>query len=106
MLSIHRHPHGIAFKILIQPRSSKNMIVGLHGDALKIKLTAPPVDNAANKMCIKFLANQFGIPVSRIEIISGRSNRTKQVLLKYGQPDVSEKERAHLENQVKQLTTP
>ena len=50
MLSIQENPRGVVFKVLIQPRSSKNTLAGLHDDALKVKLTAPPVNNAANRM--------------------------------------------------------
>jgi uncharacterized protein (TIGR00251 family) len=56
------------------------MIAGKHGDALKIKLTAPPVHGAANKMCIQFLSKQLQIPKSSIEIISGLKHRTKQIV--------------------------
>ncbi len=73
----------MTFKVFIQPRSSKNMITGIHGDALKIKLTAPPVDGAANKMCIKYLAKCLNIPKSAIEIISGLTSRSKVILFKY-----------------------
>jgi len=59
------------------------MIAGRHGDALKIKLTAPPVDDAANKMCVQFLAKCLKIPKSSIEIISGHTSRTKRLLLRY-----------------------
>ena len=59
------------------------MIAGQHGDALKIKLKAPPVDGAANKMCIQYLAKCLKIPKSSIEIISGHSSRTKRLLLRY-----------------------
>lgn len=82
MISIRKNPEGIAFKVLVQPRSSKNMIAGLHEDALKIKLTAPPVDNAANKMCLKFLAKSLGVSKSNLEIIAGHSSRHKQILLR------------------------
>jgi uncharacterized protein len=75
--------NGIILKVFIQPRSSKNMIAGQHGDALKIKLTAPPVDDAANKMCIQYLAKCLKIPKSSIEIISGHTSRTKRLLLRY-----------------------
>jgi uncharacterized protein len=75
--------NGIILKIFVQPRSSKNMIAGLHADALKIKLTAPPVDGAANKMCIKYLAKWLKVPKSSIEIVSGHKNRTKLLLLRY-----------------------
>lgn len=74
---------GFVLKVFIQPRSSKNMIVGIHGDALKIKLTAPPVDGAANKMCIQYLAKSLKLPKSSLEIISGHTNRNKSVLIKY-----------------------
>ena len=56
MISIRKTPDGVVFKVLVQPRSSNNMMAGLHDGALKLKLTAPPVDNAANLMCLKFLA--------------------------------------------------
>ena len=75
---------GIVFKVFVQPRSAKNMIAGQHGDALKIKLTAPPVDGAANKMCIQYLAKFLKVPKSALEIISGHSSRTKRILLRYG----------------------
>ena len=74
---------GIVLRVFVQPRSAKNMIAGQHGDALKIKLTAPPVDGAANKMCIQYLAKFFKVPKSAIEIISGHNIRTKRLLLRY-----------------------
>ena len=54
MIPIIQHPKGLTFKVFVQPRSSRNQILGLHGDALKIKLTAPPVNDAANRMCIQY----------------------------------------------------
>ena len=103
MLSIREHPEGITFKIFVQPRSAKNMIVGLHGNALKVKLTAPPVDNAANKMCIKFLAKILGVSKSQIEIISGQTSRTKQILLRSNQSKITEFEYKALKNTVQNL---
>ena len=81
MLFIQENSRGIKFKVFIQPRSSKNVIVGLHGDALKIKLKAPPVDGAANKMCIQYLAKCLKVPKSSLEIISGHTSRSKLILL-------------------------
>ena len=81
MIPVREHPRGIVVKILVQPRSSRNALVGLHGDALKVKLTAPPVDGAANKNCIAYLAKCLSVPKSSIEILSGQSSRTKQILL-------------------------
>ncbi len=82
MLAIDEKREGIAFKVFVQPRSSKNMIVGLFGDALKIKLTAPPVGGAANKMCIKYLAGCLKVSKTSLEIISGHTGRSKKILLR------------------------
>ena len=82
MLSIRENPQGILFKVYVQPRSSKNTIVGLHGDSLKIKVAAPPVDGAANKSCLKFLAKCLSVAPSALEIVSGHQGRMKTLLLK------------------------
>ncbi len=84
MLYFRESPEGIIFKIYVQPRSSKNKIAGLLGDALKIKLTAPPVDGAANDMCVRYLAKCLSVSGSRLEIVSGHTGKTKYILLKYG----------------------
>lgn len=91
---------GITFNVFIQPRSSKNSVVGLYGDALKIKLTAPPVEGAANKMCIEFLAKQIGVPKSSLSIISGHSSRNKRILLSLDS-QTSHKDRQQLKNLLK-----
>jgi uncharacterized protein (TIGR00251 family) len=82
MLKYVKNPKGISFKVYVQPKASKNEIKGMHGDALKIRLTAPPVDGAANKMCLKYLAKCLSVPQSRLEILSGHSSRSKHVLFK------------------------
>lgn len=84
MLYFKESPEGIIFKIRVQPRSSKNSVAGLLGDALKIKLTAPPVDGAANAMCVKYLAKCLLVSASSLEIVSGHTGKTKYVLFKYG----------------------
>ena len=81
-LFLQENAQGITLKVFVQPGSSKNMITGIYGDAIKIKLTAPPVDGGANKMCIKFLAKCFKVPKTSLEIISGHTSRTKYVLYK------------------------
>ena len=78
---IQEKPDGLSFKIRVQPRASKNQVTGLYGDALKISLTAPPVDNAANKACAAFLANSLGIAKSSVRIVSGHTGRNKQVMV-------------------------
>lgn len=70
---------GVRFSVSIQPRASKNEISGLHNGALKIRLTAPPVDGAANKSCVKFLAKRFKVSPSAVSIVSGLSSRNKTI---------------------------
>lgn len=83
MLPLREDEDGVIFKVIVQPRSSKNEIKGLYGDALKIKITAPPVDGAANAMCINYLAKCLKTPKSSIEIVSGHAGRNKQVRVRY-----------------------
>jgi uncharacterized protein (TIGR00251 family) len=103
MLFIQESPEGLIFKIFVQPRSSKNAIAGLYGDAIKIRLTAPPVDNAANEMCVRYLSKCLGIPKSAIEIASGHTGRNKQILLRYRNKKVSELEKEELKAAVLSL---
>ena len=70
---------GIQFAAAIQPRASQNKILGIHNHCLKIKLTSPPVDGAANQTCIRFLAKVFGIAPSRIAIVRGKISRNKTI---------------------------
>jgi uncharacterized protein (TIGR00251 family) len=81
-LSVKYCKDGIQFPAIVQPRSSKNIICGLQGDSLKIRLTAPPVDGAANKMCVKLLAKILGINLSKITITKGQKGRNKIFLIK------------------------
>jgi len=67
----------VQFAVTLQPRSSRNQIIGLHNDALKIKLTAPPVDGAANALCTKFLGKTLGVSPSQVSIVSGATSRNK-----------------------------
>lgn len=80
------HPLGTTVSLYIQPRSSKNQIVGLHGESLKVKLTSPPVEGAANKSCCAYLAKLFGVSKSEIELVSGEKARQKIILLHGLQP--------------------
>ncbi|WP_244151817.1 DUF167 domain-containing protein [Malonomonas rubra] len=66
----------------VQPRSSRNQLVGLQGDVLKIKLTSPPVEGAANKACCAYLAKLFGISKSSVVLVAGDKSRQKRILLK------------------------
>ena len=103
MISIQKNSRGVVFKVLVQPRSSRNMLAGILDDALKVKLTAAPVNNAANRMSIKFLAKALGVPKSSLEIVSGHTSRNKQVLLHSTQTNISEKEYRRLKQLILSL---
>ncbi|HAL91406.1 MAG TPA: hypothetical protein DCM68_00035 [Verrucomicrobia bacterium] len=74
-------PAGAVLNLRIVPRASKNAIQGEHGDALKIRLCAPPVEGAANTALIEFLSDFFSLPRARIQLLSGQTSRNKRVLL-------------------------
>ncbi len=65
--------------VRIQPRASKNEIIPIDGGAFKIRLTAPPVDGAANEALVKFLSDVLGTAKSRVAIISGETSREKRI---------------------------
>lgn len=78
---VQRTATGVRLSVRVQPRASANEIVGLHGGALKVRLTAPPAEGAANRALVELLAGTFGIPVRAVTIVSGASSRTKVVEL-------------------------
>ncbi|WP_370737050.1 DUF167 family protein YggU [Vibrio gazogenes] len=79
MPAICQEELDIILRLYIQPKASRDNIVGLHGDELKIAITAPPVDGKANAHLIKFLSKQFKVAKSSIEIEKGELGRHKQV---------------------------
>ena len=70
---------GVILRLHIQPGAKKTEIAGLHGEALKIRLAAPPVDGKANASLIEFLARQLGVSKSAVELVSGETSRAKRV---------------------------
>lgn len=102
MFCLQETEEGILFWALIQPRSSKNRIAGVHGDALKINLTAPPVDGAANRMCISFLAEHLGVPKSSVDIRSGHTGRKKRILIRLA-PGASAEDRTRIKKAIAAL---
>ena len=78
-MQIKPYGNGIRFSAIIQPRSSKNEVTGVYKDALKIRLTSPPVDGKANKACLQFFAKWLGISPSKTTIIQGLSNKNKTI---------------------------
>jgi len=72
----------VSFAVRVQPRSSRDEIAGEYQDALKIRLTAPPVDDRANEALRKFLAARLKLPLAAVRIASGARSRTKRVEIK------------------------
>ena len=73
---------GAQFALRVQPRSSRNAIAGIIGDAVKLAITAPPVDGKANQAVIDFLAKLFSVPKSSITILSGETGRNKLIAVR------------------------
>ncbi|MBN2231222.1 MAG: DUF167 domain-containing protein [Deltaproteobacteria bacterium] len=67
----------VRFRVQVQPRAATNRVVGEHEAALKVALTAPPVDGAANKLCCRFLADLLGVAKTRVEVVAGHASRRK-----------------------------
>ncbi len=72
---------GVELRVHIQPRASKTEIIGLHGEALKIRLAAPPVDGQANAELCRYLARQVGVPQKDVQMKSGVNSRQKRVFI-------------------------
>jgi uncharacterized protein len=69
----------VRFAVRVQPRASRNELVGMHGDALKIRLTAPPVDGAANDKLVIFLSELFAVSRNSVMIVGGETSRSKTI---------------------------
>jgi uncharacterized protein (TIGR00251 family) len=79
MIPLHQTPTGVTFAVKIHPRAKKNAITGELGDAVKLSLTAPPVEGRANEACIEFFANLLEVPRSSVTIASGETSRRKVI---------------------------
>lgn len=69
----------LRFSVRVQPRARREAIVGAHGGALRVQLTAPPMDGRANEELVAFLARRLGIPRSAVSLLAGRRSRNKIV---------------------------
>lgn len=78
-IPFHKTKEGIVINIKVETRSSRAMVVGPYGDGLKVKLTAPPVDGAANRQLIEILAKYFKVKKASIRIIKGQQSKNKAV---------------------------
>lgn len=72
-------PGGVRFRVRVQPRAARNEAAGLHGAALRVRLTAPPVEGAANEACLAFLAERLGVPRGCLTLVSGHASREKLI---------------------------
>ncbi len=78
---LESHPDGVLLRVAVQPRASRNELAGIHQGALKVRLTAPPVEGAANQECARFLGKILDIAPSRIRLVSGHKSRHKTFLI-------------------------
>lgn len=76
---ITRSNGGVRFAVRVQPKASRSEVAGTHGEAIKVRLTAPPVDDAANEMLVTLLAKYFAVAARSVRIISGAHSRSKIV---------------------------
>ncbi|QIM69711.1 DUF167 family protein YggU [Basfia succiniciproducens] len=81
MSAIEQTTEGLRLRIFLQPKASRDKIIGIHDDELKIAITAPPVDGAANAHLLKYLSKAFKVPKSAIILEKGELNRHKQLFI-------------------------
>jgi len=79
VIPIHGTPRGATFAVRVQPRARRNAIVSATGGALKLALTAPPIEGRANQACIEFLAEFLKVPRSSVTIAAGETSRNKVI---------------------------
>jgi len=79
VIAVHETAEGVTFAVKVQPRARRNAVVGELGDALKVALTAPPVDGKANEACVEFFAEALRVSRSSVAIVSGQSSRNKVI---------------------------
>ena len=75
-------PEGVLLSLHVIPNAPRTQIVGLHGEALKIRVHAPPVEGKANEEIIRFFAQELGLAKSKLEIASGELSRSKKIRIK------------------------
>lgn len=96
MVRLRDSKRGLTFDIQVIPHASRAEIAGVQEGAFKVKVTAPPVEGAANEACIKLLARELGLKKSQMEISSGAKSRKKTVMIK----DIS---KAELETKINNI---
>jgi len=79
MIQFSEKDGSLIFTVKVVPRASQSMIVGEYEGNLRVRISAPPVDGAANEELIRFLAKHFGVGKSRVEMVSGQTSKTKRI---------------------------
>jgi len=79
VIQIHESAEAVTFAVKVHPRARENAITGELGDALKLSVTAPPIDGRANEACIEFFAKLLKVPRSSVTIASGHGSRNKVI---------------------------
>jgi uncharacterized protein (TIGR00251 family) len=102
-MQVKQTDNTVIFNVHVQPRASKTGIGGIYQNALKIRLTAPPVGGAANKQCIDLLAKALGRPKSTISITAGHTHRIKQLQVGSRESPLNETQRREVEKKLLQL---
>ncbi|MGD0274723.1 MAG: DUF167 domain-containing protein [Syntrophales bacterium] len=82
MLPVTEMDDGLTFHVQVLPRSSRNETAGIHGDALKLKITAAPMDGKANEECILLLSGMLGVRKADITILRGHTSRRKTIFIR------------------------
>jgi len=82
MIEISERDGAVTFAVRVVPRASRNTTEGEHGGALKVRLTAPPVDDKANDALRRLLAARLNVPLSAVTIVAGEKSRTKRVAVR------------------------
>ena len=75
------HDGLLTLTLHVQPGAKRTAVVGLHGDALKLKLAAPPVEGKANEALLRYIAGRFGVPLRNVELKQGGQSRHKVVAI-------------------------
>jgi uncharacterized protein (TIGR00251 family) len=85
--SVEEREGGVRFRVRVGPRASKDEVAGVQGEALRVRLTAPPVEGAANRALVEFLARRLGVRRNQVRILSGEASRDKVVAVEGVRPE-------------------
>jgi uncharacterized protein len=78
---------NLILRLWVLPGAGRSAVVGRHGDALKVKVAAPPTQGRANEACVALLATSLGVAASAVELVGGAASRAKRLLVRGVEPD-------------------